>query len=79
MIGTSHYVYVAGAASKPIVIINDISLQISVKAMDVDVKERKLYWINTEDGVRERGERESVYVCVCVCVCVCVLTCYFFS
>ena len=76
MIATSHYVYVAGAASKPIVIINDISLQISVKAMDVDIKERKLYWINTKDGVRERGERESVYVCVCVCVCV--LTCYFF-
>ena len=55
MIGTLDNVFIADASSDVIGSVQDpISLPISVNAMDVDVKERKLYWIKTEDGVRER-------------------------
>lgn len=58
LIGTSDFVLVADAASRFILNDNTISLPISVKAMDIDVKERKLYWISNEDGVREESDRE---------------------
>ena len=36
----------------------DIKIEVPVRSLDTDTVENMIYWINSEDGVRER-ERES--------------------